>query len=306
MDFAARLGWVRAGVALAALLTSVLAGAGRVAADPSADDKALATALFREARALMTQGKVPDACLKFEESHRLDPSGGTILNLALCHEQEGKLARSWSEFNEAVAFARRDNRADRESEAREHASRLEPRLSKLTVTVSNELQQLDGLRVERDGRELGRATWSLAIPVDGGTHVVRATAPGRKPWSATVDLPAEGGAASVEIPALEIAPAPPPAPAPSVAAASLVGVPPPPPPNLDLRRKVAWIVGAAGVAQLAVGGYFGLRAIDLDDANGNIDGAAGRAADTATIFFLTGAVTTAAAVYLFLTSRRAP
>jgi hypothetical protein len=64
----------------------------------------------------LTEGRVSDACPKFEESHRLDPSGGTILNLALCHEKEGKLARSWSEFNEASAFARRDYRADREAE----------------------------------------------------------------------------------------------------------------------------------------------------------------------------------------------
>jgi tetratricopeptide (TPR) repeat protein len=303
MECAARHGWARAGAALAALLAGALAGIGPVAAEPSTEDKAMATALFREARALMAQGKVPDACLKFEESHRLDPSGGTILNLALCHEQEGKLARSWSEFNEAVAFARRDYRADRESEAREHASKLEPRLSKLTVTVPDDLQRLDGLRIERDGRELSRATWSLAIPVDGGAHVVRATAPGRKPFTATVDLPAESGAATVEIPALALAPPPPPAPPPPAAAASLIASPPPSPPDYKLRRKVSWIVGAAGVAQLAVGGTFGLRAIELDNKNDNIDGAAGRSADTATIFLLTGAVTTAAAGYLFLTSR---
>ena len=66
--------------------------------------------------------------MKFAESHRLDPSGGTILNLALCHEKEGKLARSWSEFTEAIAFARRDYRADREAEAQDHAGKLEPRL----------------------------------------------------------------------------------------------------------------------------------------------------------------------------------
>src|SRR5262245_2520720 len=114
-------GQLRRGAASAALLLCVLAGTGRARAEPSAEDKALATALFREGRALLAEKRVADACLKFEESHRLDPSGGTILNLALCHEQEGKLARSWSEFNEAIAFARRDYRADRESEAREHA-----------------------------------------------------------------------------------------------------------------------------------------------------------------------------------------
>ena len=196
MKVAACAGWVRSGVACSALLAGVLVGTGRAAAEPSADDKALATALFREARALMGLGHIPDACLKFEESHRLDPSGGTILNLALCHEQEGQLARSWSEFNEAIAFARRDHRADRESSARERASKLEPRLARLTVVVSETMQWVEDLRVERDGRALSRASWSLAIPVDGGAHVVRATAPGHKPFHTTVDL-AEGSAATV-------------------------------------------------------------------------------------------------------------
>ena len=307
MKAAAWAGWVRSGVACAALLAGVLAGSGRAAAEPSADDRALATALFREARTLMGLGHIPDACLKFEESHRLDPSGGTILNLAFCHEQEGELARSWSEFNEALAFARRDHRADRESAALEHASKLEPRLARLTVVVPETMQRVEDLRIERDGRALSRASWSLAIPVDGGAHVVRATAPGRKPFHATVDL-AEGSAATVEIPALESAQPPPVAPPPityAASAPSLIASPAPQPPDHKTRRKAAWIVGAAGVAQLGVAGYFGLRARDLDNQNGNSDGAAGAAADKSTIFSITGAVTVAAAVYLFLTSRSA-
>jgi hypothetical protein len=82
-------------------------------------------------------------------------------------------------------------------------------LSRLTVVVSD-AARTEGLRVESDGRELTPAAWSLAIPVDGGEHVVRATAPGRLPWSKTVALPDEAGAATVEIPALG-ARAPPPA-----------------------------------------------------------------------------------------------
>lgn len=76
------------------------------------------------------------------------------------------------------------------------------------------------------------------------------------------------------------------------------------PPNDRLRRKAAWIVAATGVAQLAVAGYFGLRAFDLESQNMNIDGAAGRAADISTVLSISGFVTTAVAGYLFIISRR--
>ena len=57
--------------------------AGRAHAEPNADDRALATALFNEGRSLMSEGRIAQACPKLEESHRLDPSGGTILNCVL-------------------------------------------------------------------------------------------------------------------------------------------------------------------------------------------------------------------------------
>ena len=104
---------------------------GRAQAEPTADDKALATVLFQEGRALMSAGRIADACLKLEESERLDPSGGTLLNVALCHEQEGRLARSWSEFNDAAVVARRDGR--RESRDRRERSRPRPRAATVEI-----------------------------------------------------------------------------------------------------------------------------------------------------------------------------
>jgi len=153
---------------------------------PAVEEKTLATVLFREGRALLAQGRTAEACAKLAESQRLDPSGGTILNLALCHEQEGRRALSWSEFNEAAAFARRDARKDREDAAAAHMRALEPRLSRLTIVVPDQTARADGLRVECDGRELAPASWAVAIPVDGAEHTVRATAPSRQPFATTV------------------------------------------------------------------------------------------------------------------------
>jgi tetratricopeptide (TPR) repeat protein len=284
----------------AAVVVCLLAASGRAAAEPSADDKALATALFREARTLMTEGHTPEACAKFEESHRLDPSGGTILNLALCHEKEGKLARAWSEFSEAIAFARRDYRADREAEAQDHATKLEPRLSRLTVVVP-EPSRIEGLRVERDGHELAAPSWSLAIPVDGGEHVIRASAPGRLPWTRTLELAGEAGTASVEIPTLALAP-PPPAPPPTSLErpSSLVAAPSAPEGNP--RRTAAWITGAAAAVQLGVASYYGLQAISLKSNVNRNDEAIGDA-NRSTALTITGVLTAGVSAYLFWTSR---
>jgi tetratricopeptide (TPR) repeat protein len=286
----------RRGALIAALIAGVLGAPDRAFAEASAADKALATTLFREARALMTEGRTSEACRKFEESHRLDPSGGTILNLALCHEKEGKLALSWTEFSEAIAFARRDYRADREAEAQDHATKLEPRLSRLTVLVT-ETARVKGLLIERDGRELAQPSWSVAMPVDGGEHVVRATAPGYLPWRRTIDVPNEGGNATMEISELVIAPPPPPPPpAPSVVLVS------PPAPEGNPRRTAAWVTGAAAVIQLGAASYFGLQAISLkSDINRNDE--AVRDADRSTVLFITGIVTAGASAYLFWTSR---
>src|SRR4051794_36184249 len=235
------------------VLAGVLGGrVGRAQAEPTADDKALATVLFQEGRALMSAGRIADACLKLEESERLDPSGGTLLNLALCHEQEGRLARSWSEFNDAAVVARRDGRRDRETAANDHALALAPRLSKLTVKVPA-AAEVDGLRIERDGRELGRGSWWTAMPVDGGEHVVRATAPNRQSFTTTIVIGNEADVQSVEIPVLAAAPV-------AVAAPSVASSSSPSPALVEaprsagaaggahrVRRTAGWVVGGAGL-----------------------------------------------------------
>src|SRR5262245_41031428 len=111
------------GLAAAAMVLSMPARAE----EPSTPT-ALAETPFQTAKKLMADGDFVHACPKLAESQRLDPGGGTVLTLALCHEGEGKTATAWAEFNEARALAVRDGQKDREIVAREHTAALEPKL----------------------------------------------------------------------------------------------------------------------------------------------------------------------------------
>jgi hypothetical protein len=56
---------------------------------------------------------------------------------------------------------------------------------------------------------LGRAVVGAPMPIDPGNHVVRATAPGKKPWQQTVVIAAVADQKTLTIPLLEDAPAEP-------------------------------------------------------------------------------------------------
>jgi hypothetical protein len=176
-------------------------------ADPSLADKSIATQLFKEGRALLEQGRVAQACRKLEESQRLEPGGGTLLNLALCHEREGRTATAWAEFTEAVGIAKRDDRPQRVEYARAHITQLEPALSRLSIQVAG-AADLPDLEIKRDGGVLGRAAWGSPIPVDPGDHIIEAVAPGKIQWKQSILLAPNGDGKTLVVPMLEDAPVP--------------------------------------------------------------------------------------------------
>lgn len=166
---------------------------------------AVAEGLYRQARDLMTAGKFDEACPKFAESQRLDPATGTLLNLAACHEKQGKLATAWIEYSDAQFAARRDGREDRVDYARQRAAELEPKLSRLTLQLDAGADHA-GLEIELDGAALGRAVIGAPMPVDPGQHTLRATAPGKKPWTQAIVIGALSDQKTLSIPPLEDAP----------------------------------------------------------------------------------------------------
>jgi hypothetical protein len=240
---------------LAALVA--LAWQASALAQSRSRDKALATTLFNEGRALLAEGKVPEACRKFEESQRLDPLLGTLLNLATCHEREGLAASAWTEFREARSRAIVANREDRVTYAEEHIKALEPRVSKLVVVV-DALSSTPGLQVLQDGADLGRAAWSTPIPVDPGEHVVEASAPTKSSSRTVVQVGAEGDVQTVVLSALEDAPPPPPAGGDAIPWKAPEAQPPS---RLSTRRTIALVTAGVGIVALGAGTYFGIRAI---------------------------------------------
>ena len=248
-------GFVRAAL-VAGVITAVSAGQAH------GKDAALAQTLFNEGRALMSAKRVPEACAKFAESQRLDPATGTLLNLAACHEKAGKLATAWAEYVQAQAAARRNNRPDRVQFAGEHIAALEKRLSYLTVHVPA-AARIPDLEVALDGTELGPAAWEMAAPIDPGGHRVTATVSGRTVFGRDVMFAQPGERQVVDV--VFAAPSPSPKLAPESANPAPVLVGPSAPAAAESpawwnRRGTALAIGGAGVALVAVGAVFGLRA----------------------------------------------
>jgi hypothetical protein len=209
---------------------------------------ALAETLYQQARDLMAGGRYDEACPKFEESYRLDPATGTLLNLASCHEHQEKFATAWFEYMDAVTAARRDGRQDRVAFAQGRLAELEPKLSRLTLVVPPAADQPE-LELELDGARIGRAARGVPTPVDPGSHVVEARAKGRQTFRTTVEIGKNADQKTVTIPELPlIAPvAPVLAPAPSAKPAS-------PAPVVDHDQPKARPIPTSAIASGAVTG----------------------------------------------------
>ncbi|WP_437642244.1 hypothetical protein [Sorangium sp. So ce854] len=231
-------------------------------AQPTPADKALAEGLFQDGKRLMDEGKLKEACPKLAESQRVDPTVGTLLNLAVCHEKEGKTASAWAEFKEASALAASAGQQDRAQFADRRGSELEARLTRLVLEVA---QAAPGMAITLNGKELSAtAATGSGIPVDPGTATIEASAPGKRPWSQQVTLEPGPSTMRVTIPPLA-----------DVAAAAPAGAPPPAPqPPTQARpeaaapgatraggspmRTLGFVAGGVGLAGIGVGAVFGV------------------------------------------------
>lgn len=242
-------------LALATVMALALARSAR------AEDADTAEKLYQQGRQSMADGRIAEACVSFAESQRIDPATGTLLNLATCHEAEGKLATAWREFEAAAAASRRDGRADREEYARQHLDGISPRLSYVTISVPD-AGRADALEVKLDGVVLPAASWGVATPLDPGVHDVAATATGRVPFAARVTVTHLARPQTITVTLVPV-----PVAAPVVTQAPVEPTPASAPGERTPPARVAgFVVGGAAVVALGVGAVFAWRAKDKWDA----------------------------------------
>src|SRR5580692_9399649 len=135
-------------VACAVAIAVVVTASAPAKAQSAGSDKVTAEALFEDARKLVADRRYAEACPKFADSQRLDPSASTLLNLASCWEKAGRTATAWATYKEAASAANAAGRKDYVTAAERHAEALAPTLSRLTVNVPS---PVDGIQVKRDG-----------------------------------------------------------------------------------------------------------------------------------------------------------
>jgi hypothetical protein len=302
-----------------ALVAACLLAAPGASANPSKEDVDAAQRLFDEGLDLLEHGHAADACPKLEESQRLDPGMGTEYRLAECYAATGRLVRAVALFREVAADAKASKSTAREHVATQRADDTAARIPKLVLELPA-TSRVPGLAVRVDDAAVALGDLGKPMPLDPGDHSVSASAPGYVAWSARMHLD-EGIESRITIPRLAAAPradmTPPAVPEP------VAPKPPPAPPATRFggQRIAALAAAGVGVAGVAVGTVFGLKAksnwsdalshcrggaTDQCDATGvSLGGDAKTEATISTISFVVGGVGLAGAAILFFTAPRA-
>jgi hypothetical protein len=217
----------------------------------------IAEALFQEAQKLLEAGKIKEACEKFAASQKVEPATGTLLNLAACHEKEGRTATAWTEYSEALAQAQRAGDKQREAYAKRKIETLEKQLHRVVIEI---LSPVPSTEVKLDGHVLAREAWGTGIPLDPGEHSIEVAAPGYKTYTRKLNMGPSAGTDRIEVPKLEEQAVEKPVEAPPPPAV-VVAPPPPEKSSGPSKRTIGFVVAGAGVVSVAVAAVFGIKAL---------------------------------------------
>lgn len=220
----------------------------------AAAQTAIAEKLYQEGIQLAQKGSFAEACPKFQASYELDAQVGTLMALAACNVEIGKTASAWGEYNEAASLARRQDKPAVADVAQKAAAELRPRLSQLAIKID---KAIPNMVVTLDGKVVPRGALGDELPLDPGSHELRAEAPGHVDWVKELSVLPGPNTVSVSIPALERTKAE--TPRPIVVTA-----------GLNDNQVIGYTIGALGLAGLAIGTIFGIIAtVETNNADEN-------------------------------------
>lgn len=160
-------------VALLALL-AFPALAQAQGADPSGN-RAAAQVLFEAGREAMDAQDYKQACAKFQESQRLDPAAGTLLNLGNCEERLGRVASAWERYRGAIKELEPGDR--RYQFAQQKIEELKQTVPHLTVSLDKSAPE--NTQVWRNDTPLS-GSLGIALPMNPGEYEIVVEAPGFK------------------------------------------------------------------------------------------------------------------------------
>lgn len=192
-----------------AFCLALLSPPSKTQAQP-AHDPLTAEALYKRGRELIASGNWAEGCEKFDASMKLNPAAVTMINIAKCHEHDGKLTLALSDYRAALKLNEGTLGEERQKQLAEIVkagiAEITPRLAKLVIVMAS---PPPGLVLVRDQTEMPAAVLGERILVDPGTHEIEASAPGYVREKRTVTVK-EAEEAQVEIALAKEKAAPPP------------------------------------------------------------------------------------------------
>jgi hypothetical protein len=232
-----------------ACLGAAILGAPSVGWGASAEDRATARKLGNQAQELKKKGKIAEACKQLEQVERLDPKLPTLMELAECTEQLGRLVEAQAYWSRARDRAKHDEKPQSRARAEARLAAVQKRVAHLTLQLAAGTP--NGAQVLIDEVAVDPGVLAAALPMNPGEHSVTVRLLGREDAKHAVKL-AEGDSQSLAIAAGPVAA--------SQATPALVTLPPAsPPPSPTASTPSPTVKAAAAVAKPdapATGGWW--------------------------------------------------
>lgn len=143
----------------------------------SADDPAAADALFKRAVSALKTGDLATACPAFAESRRLDPRPGTLVAIADCEADAGRIATAVTLYDDFLRTVASINSEKERQKYLERVKRAQKRRDKIAKDIPELTLELPSgapanVRMTRNGEPFTATSLGLPIPVDPGVHVI--------------------------------------------------------------------------------------------------------------------------------------